>query len=484
MSNANTNFADVPAIIPGGENEEERERLVREAAEVRASVDESDDAELDNEEPEAALRPNRPSKKKILTAFGGFIVFFLLLLAAICWFFGIGVFSATKRETVDRTSKSNSSSAAPVSEEEKLKMALNMVAERNPTGTNNKSDLIRASETPATIPNENNARTESVTLPGEHPSDTLASLRSNKEKTDKNSALTSTPDLNDSIDQVKSPTNKPRSEREISPPGRSIFFGGKSLQDNSQSQVPPLKSSHKETLNQPSLPAKIPFGTLLPIRLLGSLYTFRNSSGFVRMELTRSIEGKGYSYPTGTVVIGTLRGSEYKRAFVSINGLIDPKTGGLIKIDGEVLGKDGASGLLGQQRKVSSVWSRTLAGLRDIGTAALGAVGNWRSGGTVVISDSAQKASGSMSELITGKKQPNEFVEVPAGTSGYVLVTDLPKEESPIISTNSNTVTGLTDDELADLFRSGSTEKLQAAMPRMTPDLRQLAEQTLESLEK
>jgi len=141
------------------------------------------------------------------------------------------------------------------------------------------------------------------------------------------------------------------------------------------------------------------------------------------------------------------------------------------------------SGLLGQQRKVTSVWSRTLAGLRDIGTAALGAAGNWRSGGTVVISDSAQKASGSISELVGGKKQSNEFVEVSAGTNGYVLVTDLPKEESPVINSNTNTVTGLTDDELADLFSSGSTEKLQAAMPRMTPEFQRLAEQTLESLE-
>jgi hypothetical protein len=483
MCNANTDFAEVPAIIPGGENEEDREKLVREATEAPGSEDERDGGELDDEDVEAVLRPVRPSKKKVLTAFAGFVAFFVLLLVAICWFFGIGAFSATKRQPVDRTSKSDSSSAAPVTEEEKLKMALNMVVEKKPSGTS--GDAKNDTESAVTIPVQNNAiPTGSVTLPGEHSSDTLASLRSKEAKTDQNSPSTPTLDLKNSVDQDKSPANKSRSDGEIAPPGRSIFFGRKLMQDISQSTAPaPLKPSSNEIQNKSSLPARIPFGTLLPVRLIGSLYTFRNSSGFVRMELTRGIEGTGYSYPTGTIIVGTLRGSEYKRAFVSITGLIDPNSGRLVKIGGEVLGKDGASGLLGQQRKVTSVWSRTLAGLRDIGTAALGAAGNWRSGGTVVISDSAQKASGSISELVGGKKQSNEFVEVSAGTNGYVLVTDLPKEESPVINSNTNTVTGLTDDELADLFSSGSTEKLQAAMPRMTPEFQRLAEQTLESLE-
>ena len=147
--------------------------------------------------------------------------------------------------------------------------------------------------------------------------------------------------------------------------------------------------------------AAIPFGTLLPIRFLGAVYTLRSSGGLVRMELTRQISGKNYSYPAGTVLVGTLRGSEYKRAFVSVVGLIDPKTGGLVKFEGEVMGSDGASGIVGRRRQVKGTWSRVLGGMRDAGAIALGAIGNRRSGGgTVIISDSTSKASGVLTEEI------------------------------------------------------------------------------------
>ena len=92
------------------------------------------------------------------------------------------------------------------------------------------------------------------------------------------------------------------------------------------------------------------------------------------MELTRSISGKNYSYPAGTVLVGTLRGNEYKRAFVSVVGLIDPKTGGLVKFEGEVMGSDGASGIVGRRRQVKGAWSRVLGGMRDAGAIALGAI--------------------------------------------------------------------------------------------------------------
>jgi hypothetical protein len=77
---------------------------------------------------------------------------------------------------------------------------------------------------------------------------------------------------------------------------------------------PVIQAPHKE----------IPFGTLLPVRLVGSVYTLKNAGGVVRMELTRPVEGKGYSYPAGTVVVGNARGGESARAFVTIIGLIDP----------------------------------------------------------------------------------------------------------------------------------------------------------------
>ena len=178
----------------------------------------------------------------------------------------------------------------------------------------------------------------------------------------------------------------------------------------------------------------IPFGTLLPVRLVGSIYTLRRSGGFVRMELTRQVDGNGFSYPAGTKVIGNIRGSESSRAFVTIIGLIDPVSGALVKFGGELLGKDGASGIEGKRRRLTSQWARFFDGLKETASSVLGSVGALRSGGTVILSEPLRRGSESMSEdlsdaLVSGSKE-NTFIEVSAGSNGYVLVTDLPDTSS------------------------------------------------------
>jgi hypothetical protein len=284
--------------------------------------------------------------------------------------------------------------------------------------------------------------------------------------------------------------NQSNRQTENAPLGRSLFFGIERKENATQTNL--ISQSNNQSIvgngnaNSTNLQATaIPFGTLLPIRFLGAVYTLRTSGGLVRMELTRSVSGKDYSYPAGTVLVGTLRGSEYKRAFISVVGLIDPKTGGLVKFEGEVMGNDGASGIAGRRRQVKSTWSRVFGGLREAGSVALGAIGNRRSGGTVIISDSTSKASGvltdELSGLIGSNRNPNEFVEISAGTTGFVLVTDLPDEISDAerLGQNSKTATGLSESELADLFSEGSKEKIRAALRRMTPQFRQLAEKVL-----
>ena len=58
---------------------------------------------------------------------------------------------------------------------------------------------------------------------------------------------------------------------------------------------------------------------------------------------------------------------------------------------------------------------------------------------------------------------------------GHLMV--VPYKEVPDLN-------GLTDEELADLFSNGSPERLRAAIPRMTPEFRKLAEQALSALER
>ncbi len=77
------------------------------------------------------------------------------------------------------------------------------------------------------------------------------------------------------------------------------------------------------------------------------------------------------------------------------------------------------------------------------------------------------------------------------------MVTDLPAEVRGIDalgelsakdlseradSNNQRASTGLSERELADLLSSGSPEQIRAALPRMTPEMRRIAEAVIAEL--
>jgi hypothetical protein len=236
---------------------------------------------------------------------------------------------------------------------------------------------------------------------------------------------------------------------------------------------------------------------MLPVRTLGTLYTLRSGS-LVRLELTRDVRGQGWAMRKGTVIVGVSRGSEYDRAYLAVVGFIDPELGRFVKLTGDVLGGDGGSGMRGRRRSLSSAWSRAFS---RIGTSAVNVAGLMLSGlgrNSVVISDAygyrvVNPVSSELSGLISERtsQQQRGFVEVAAGTQGYVMVTDLPQEIRGIdalaelsakdLAERSDTTgvrasTGLSERELADLLSSGSPEQIRSAMPRMTPAMRRIAE--------
>lgn len=239
------------------------------------------------------------------------------------------------------------------------------------------------------------------------------------------------------------------------------------------------------------------FGSMLPVRTIGGLYTLRNGA-LTRLEVTRDMKGDGWLMKRGTILVGTSKGGEYDRAYVSIVGFIDPQSGKLVKLGGDVLGGDGGVGLKGKRRQLESGWARILG---EVGAAALnvtGALVGGRGNGTVIISDGLRtRAVNPVTDEISGviggeldQKQRQGFVEVEAGTSGYVMVTDLPTaikgtEARPELSEETlaeltdidaaRPATGLTDRELADLLANGSPEEIRAAMPKMTPEMRKIA---------
>ncbi len=487
-------ISDIPAALPISEEADEREKLLREAAGETINADEN--LTTDDEELDELVETPKASKKKLFFALVCFVFGFVLLVLLMSWFFGIGAFAAVKPQAVDRTKQTNSSNPAPVTEEEKLKMALNLVAEKNPNGTN--SENANQSETSAANsnssvdipPTKNIDLNEPVVVPDplsvttQTPNTPASTTNVEPSKTPISSVSNTIPSSTNN-EKISDSIIQPTRETNNTPVGRSLFFGIERKENtitNSVSQSKNQNVSINETVNftnQPTPP--IPFGTLLPIRFLGAVYTLRASGGLVRMELTRSVSGKNYSFPAGTVLVGTLRGSEYKRAFISVVGLIDPVSGGLVKFEGEVMGNDGASGVNGRKRQIKSTWSRIFGGLRDAGATALGAIGNGRSGGTVVISDSSKQVSDELSGLIGNNRNQSEFVEITAGITAFVLVTDLPDEISNAerLGQNSKTATGLSETELVDIFSEGDKEKIRAALPRMTPQFRVLAEKYL-----
>jgi hypothetical protein len=250
------------------------------------------------------------------------------------------------------------------------------------------------------------------------------------------------------------------------------------------------------SLKKSSPPIVLPsFGSVLPIRTLGAIYTLRTGS-LVRLELTRDVNGDGWSLKRGTTFVGTTRGSESDRAYVSAIGFIDSASGRLVKITGEVVGTDGGEGLKGKRHQISSGWKRALGKLSSSAISLGGALATGR-GSTVVVADgSGMGAINPVTEELNGVigaqagQQQSGFVEVVADTSGYILVTDLPaetkgvdavpdiKSDEVIAQSNPDVVrvsTGLSLKELADLLSTGSPEEIKAALPRMTPDMKRVA---------
>jgi hypothetical protein len=205
----------------------------------------------------------------------------------------------------------------------------------------------------------------------------------------------------------------------------------------------------------------------------------------------------------GTILVGATKGGEYDRAYVAIIGFIDSESGKFVKLGGDVLGGDGAAGLKGKSRQLDSRWTRILSQLGNaalsVTTAALGG----RSNGTVVISDGARSSViNPVSEELNGvfggpsdRDRHAGFVEIVAGTPGYVMVTDLPV---PIKATEPNAeldiqslaalsdidtvrpATGMSEREFAELIANGSAEEIKAKLHRMSPEMRKIALAVLE----
>ena len=145
MQTTLTTNSDIPTALPDIEADEEREKMLLDD-QNELSKNEVDDDELDHE---TGSERKTSRTAKVLKTAAAFTVFLLLMGTAITWFFGMGWFATPNPQAVNRTSQKDSS-PAPMTEDEKLKAALTMVAAKEPVPS--KDSVVAVSYTHLTLP--------------------------------------------------------------------------------------------------------------------------------------------------------------------------------------------------------------------------------------------------------------------------------------------------------------------------------------------
>lgn len=251
-----------------------------------------------------------------------------------------------------------------------------------------------------------------------------------------------------------------------------------------------LKTEKTSTpsISKAATPVLPPFGTMLPVRTQGVIFTLRNNS-YARLELTRDCSGTGWSLPKGTILVGRTSGSEADRAFVNVIGFIDPRDNKLVKLSGEMMGSDGASGIDGKRMTVDG--NRFRQTLRKIALGgvqlASGMAGALTGRGTVVIDSAGYRLLNPITDdarTALGGGSPKSFVKVEAGRAAYVMVVDLPKSLSGVDAPGDDEFVqgshSLTDREVMELILFGTPDEIRAALPLMTDDQKRLAIKSVE----
>lgn len=533
---------NIPVVVPPALDPEEAELAARsefltqnEILEGENSVDATgadenlDEISLDgsdfNEGSEADEIPRtRRAKFRqamiFLTVFGAIFGVFVVFLA---WAFGFGLFAPAQPLAIDRNQKSNKvESDTANNSDEKLKTALSIVAEEN--SKNQNSSVISDSSTNSnaiveedltlsanrTQPNNQAANSQTggnmIVLPNEtqNVQSNPTNLQTRSIQSELPGSVKPTPPLLNQNESAPNPVFEPRINQTGSNKSnngtdgavaRSVFFGRikneqNSVQSNSvlQNPFPRNENNFERTLNLSNDSAKVPpFGTLLPVRLLGAVFTLPGAGNLVRMELSRAVKQNGFSYLAGTVLVGRLRGSETNRAFISVFGAIDSKTGKLIEFEGEVTGIDGASGVLGTRKSINSWGTRFLNALREVGGNAVSVLSSRGGRGGTIVLGGTNGIGGEVSSVIRGSNQNDNYVVVKAGTEAYVLITDLPDGQqkgdlNASLDDKKNQIPGLnlSEAEMAEILVTDDANKIRAAFLKMSPKFRELALQAME----
>ena len=421
-------------------------------------------------------RGENQSKGRGRKAIAGVVFLFVIAAGAIGAWYVIG--SGGKRQARVPVNRSSNASTAE-SEEALTKQAIQQANGAGPGITLSDGSVIRPS------------------MPA--PSPAVPASDSNVPVTQL--PITGNDELSGTVNPAKPPPANETEEKREGDQGRTKAGTGGRNQEQSVRISEDLKAQPSAAVNREVSVAEVskdaagvavpPFGQMLPVRTMGVLYTLR-SGGLARFELTREVKGNGWAMPRGTVLVGALRGAEFDRAYVSLVGFIDTESGHFVKITGDLLGSDGGVGIRGKRRKMSGGWSRALSKLGEAGLSMAGAFAGSIGRRPIVINDAlGSYGSRVTSELDLVGRDRNSFVEVAAGSSGYMMITELPDSVEGVdalsnlsgqdMEERSNVDqprkgTGISERELAELIQSGNREQIRQALPRMTPEMRRIAE--------
>jgi hypothetical protein len=221
----------------------------------------------------------------------------------------------------------------------------------------------------------------------------------------------------------------------------SVRYAPVKKEKSSTSEIQANTDSKKEGSQSENLP---PFNTKLPVHVAGSFFAPASSDSIVVLPLNTDVKGEGWSLSQGTLMVGRVKGIvARKRIEVSIFGYVDPKVNKLVRLNGDVMGSDAAIGLPGEIRNAESIWKKFGKSVMQVATSIGSSVaGGYISRGVIPVFN--PELYGQMNS----SKQDQTFVEVEAGTSGYVVIKSLPPEANANGPENNDT------DELARRIQS------------------------------
>lgn len=289
----------------------------------------------------------------------------------------------------------------------------------------------------------------------------------------------------DSVRALPPVNNAEEPVRYTPSPQKSYFLFAKDVKNPSSDETD--KKTIVENLENPNKNEKIPpiklekrppFGTMLPLQTLGAIDTLGNTP-LIRMVLTRTMNGTGWELERGTVFIGRATGGRGNRAFVQMIGYLDNEKNALVRIGGDLQGVDGASGLLGEKKKIGSRWLNVV---REVANKAYQTANTWigsRNGSGTNIMLPSQNDLG----MPVTNGNNIEYVFVRPSSFGYFLVNDLPPETPSESAPLSNTMQEnpvddtpeskyLSETEVINLVSRGNVEEIKKAMPRIRPEYR------------